>query len=172
PAVRRVRRRAAAQAGHVRRGPGPAARRRRGRPVARGDRAGRAGARVGPPARGGPQPADAGLAGPGPRPPGAGAGGRRGGGPGDVPTRFFLWIDGVGGYLVCQGNRLTFGQAGLDARVDVPLVADVSRLHATVSRDAEGYLLEAVRPIQVNGATVTRALLQAGDRVTLGATCQ
>ena len=40
--------------------------------------------------------------------------------------RYFLWIDGVGGYLVCLGNRLTFGQAAQPG-VDVPLVADVSR---------------------------------------------
>src|SRR5262249_38997207 len=81
-------------------------------------------------------------------------------------------IDGVGGYLVCLGARLTFGQAALDGRIDVPLVADVSRLHASLTRDSEGYLLEAVRPIQVNGQTATRALLQSGDRVTLGETCQ
>jgi len=89
-----------------------------------------------------------------------------------LPSRFHLWIDGVGGYLVCLRNRLTFGQALPGARVDVPLVADVSRLHASISRDEEGYVLEAVRPIQVNGATVIKALLQAGDRVTLGASCQ
>lgn len=92
--------------------------------------------------------------------------------PDALPPRFFLWIDGVGGYLVCLGNRLTFGQALPEARVDVPLVADVSRLHATLTRDSEGYVLEAVRPIQVNGNLVTRALLQPGDRVTLGASCQ
>jgi tetratricopeptide (TPR) repeat protein len=89
-----------------------------------------------------------------------------------LAPRFLLWIDGVGGYLVCLGARLTFGQAALDAHVDVPLVADVSRLHATLTRDSEGYLLEAVRPIQVNGQSATRALLQAGDRVTLGTSCQ
>jgi hypothetical protein len=89
-----------------------------------------------------------------------------------LPPRFLLWIDGVGGYLVCLGTRLTFGQATPDAHVDVPLVADVSRLHATLGRDAEGYVLEAVRPIQVNGQEVTRALLRPGDRVTLGTSCQ
>jgi len=93
--------------------------------------------------------------------------------PGDgLPDRFLLWIDGVGGYLVCTNGRLTFGQATLDARVDVPLVADVSRLHATLTRDGEGYLLEAVRPIQVNGQEVTRVPLRSGDRVTLGSSCQ
>jgi tetratricopeptide (TPR) repeat protein len=88
------------------------------------------------------------------------------------PSRFWLWIDGVGGYLVCLGNRLTFGQAMPGAPVDVPLVADVSRLHASLTRDEEGYVLEAVRPIQVNSSTVTRSLLQSGDRFTLGQTCQ
>jgi hypothetical protein len=90
----------------------------------------------------------------------------------ELPGRFLLWIDGVGGYLVCLGGRLTFGQAILDAHVDVPLVADVSRLHASLMRDTEGYVLEAVRPIQVNGQNVTRTLLQSGDRVTLGTSCQ
>jgi len=89
-----------------------------------------------------------------------------------LPPRFYLWIDGVGGYLVCLSSRLTFGQALPEARVDVPLVADVSRLHATLTRDGEGYILEAVRPIQVNGNTTSRALLQPNDRVTLGASCQ
>jgi hypothetical protein len=87
-------------------------------------------------------------------------------------SRFLLWIDGVGGYLVCLGARLVFGQAIFDGQVDIPLVADVSRLHATLSRDSEGYVLEAVRPVQVNGNPATRALLRPTDRVTLGTSCQ
>src|SRR5438128_652804 len=89
-----------------------------------------------------------------------------------MPLRFLLWIDGVGGFLVCLGSRVTFGQATAADQVDVPLTADVSRIHASLTRDAGGYVLEAVRLIQVNGQTVTRSLLQANDRVTLGATCQ
>ena len=50
---------------------------------------------------------------------------------GAPPKRFLLWIDGVGGYLICLGPRVTFGQATADGSVDVPLFADVSRLHAT-----------------------------------------
>src|SRR5262249_19036801 len=53
-----------------------------------------------------------------------------------------------------------------------PLFADVSRIHAVISRDTEGYLLEAMRPLQVNGQPVEKALLQSGDRVTLGSSCQ
>lgn len=86
--------------------------------------------------------------------------------------RLLLWIDGVGGYLICLTNRVTLGQATGDAPVDVPLLADVSRMHATLSRDAEGYLIEAARPVLVNGLSQTRATLRPGDRVTLGASCQ
>jgi hypothetical protein len=86
--------------------------------------------------------------------------------------RFLLWIDGVGGYLVCLGNRVTVGQATPDAYVDIPLFADVSRLHAALTRDEEGYLLEATRPLLVNGQSVDRALLREGDRITLGSSCQ
>ncbi len=92
--------------------------------------------------------------------------------PAEPANRFLLWIDGVGGYLVCLGNRVTLGQAVPDALVDVPIFADVSRLHASLTRDSEGYLLEAARPVQVNGRPVERALLHPGDRVTLGTCCQ
>lgn len=95
--------------------------------------------------------------------------------PGPPPAhapRLFLWIDGVGGYLVCLGTRLSLGQAGVDTVADIPLVADVSRLHALLGRDQEGYMLEAMRPAKINGQPATRALLQSGDRITLGESCQ
>lgn len=87
-------------------------------------------------------------------------------------ARFLLWIDCVGGYLVCLSPRVIIGQAAAEKLVDVPLVADVSRLHATLTRDAEGYVLEGAKALQVNSLTVTRALLRSGDRVTLGTSCQ
>jgi tetratricopeptide (TPR) repeat protein len=91
---------------------------------------------------------------------------------GGSPARLLLWVDGVGGFLVCLSPRVTFGQAAAEALVDVPLVADVSRLHATLTRDAEGYLLEGSKALQVNSQPVTRALLRPGDRLTLGTSCQ
>ena len=92
--------------------------------------------------------------------------------PPPLPKRFFLWVDGVGGYLVCLSPRITFGQATADGPVDVPLFADVSRLHAEISRDGEGYVVESGKAVLVNGKDVTRSVLGPGDRVTLGATCQ
>jgi hypothetical protein len=89
-----------------------------------------------------------------------------------LPKRFLLWVDGVGGYLVCLSSRVTFGQATADGPVDVPLFAEVSRTHAEVTRDGEGYVIESGRGIRVNGDETKRAVLSAGDRVTLGASCQ
>ncbi len=68
-----------------------------------------------------------------------------------VPKRFLLWVDGVGGYLVCLSHRVTFGQATGDGPVDVPLFADVSRLHAEITRDGEGYVVESGKSVLVNG---------------------
>jgi hypothetical protein len=86
--------------------------------------------------------------------------------------RFLLWVDGVGGYLVCLANRVTLGQATPDGYVDVPLYADVSRLHAALTREDGSYLLEAIRPVQVNAQAAEKVLLRPNDRITLGTTCQ
>jgi hypothetical protein len=82
--------------------------------------------------------------------------------------RFLLWVDGVGGYLVCLGDRVSLGQpAGW--HVDVPIMADLSRLHAWIERDGEGYSLRAVRPASVNGHTVReKAVLGAESEIMLG----
>ncbi len=89
-----------------------------------------------------------------------------------LPKRFLLWVDGVGGYLVCLSPRVTFGQAVGDGPVDVPLYAELSRLHAEVFRDGEGYVLESAREVLVNGTPAPRTVLRPGDRLTLGTTCQ
>ncbi|WP_171472236.1 FHA domain-containing protein [Frigoriglobus tundricola] len=56
--------------------------------------------------------------------------------------------------------------------MDVPLFAEVSRTHAEVTRDGEGYVIESGRAVRVNGSETKRTVLSAGDRVTLGASCQ
>jgi hypothetical protein len=88
-----------------------------------------------------------------------------------LPRRFILWIDGVGGFLVCLSAKVSLGQAS-EGAVDVPIFADISRLHAYISRDSEGYLLEAIRPVQINGQAVDKKLLKDGDMVSMGTGCQ
>jgi len=86
--------------------------------------------------------------------------------------RFVLWIDGVGGFLVCLATRVTLGQAVNESTVDVPLQADVTRVHAAVIRDSEGYLVEAFRPVRLNQQPINRSLLKNGDTIQLGPSCQ
>jgi hypothetical protein len=86
--------------------------------------------------------------------------------------RLLLWIDGVGGYLVCLGNRVSLGRPQHGTSVDVPLLADISRLHAELTRDAEGYVIEAHRPVWLNDRPLDRGLLRDKDRITLGSSCR
>ena len=90
----------------------------------------------------------------------------------DLSTSVILWIDGVGGYLIALKPRLSLGQGGSEKGPDLPILADVSRHHATLQRDTEGYFLEAVRKVALNGQPVEKAFVRSGDRLTLGTTCQ
>ena len=86
--------------------------------------------------------------------------------------RFLLWVDTVGGYLVCLDNQVVLGRAGADGNADVPLMGDISRDHATIRRDGEGYVLRARRPTFVNNRAIETASLRDGDVVRLGASVE
>jgi tetratricopeptide (TPR) repeat protein len=84
--------------------------------------------------------------------------------------RFMLWIDAVGGYLVCLSDRVVIGQAHPGSRVEVPLQADISRRHAQIRREGEGYLVEPLGgSVKVDGQPIEgAALLSDGDELELG----
>ncbi len=85
------------------------------------------------------------------------------------PRRFLLWIDAVGGYWVCLGDAVSIGSAATPEGVDVPILGDLSRRHARIRRDGEGYLLEAIRAAEVDGQPVVgAAALVDGSQIRLG----
>jgi hypothetical protein len=86
--------------------------------------------------------------------------------------RFLLWVDAVGGYLVCLDNEVVLGRAGHDSGADVPLLGDLARHHATIRRDGDGYVLRAHQATYVNGQKVDSAPLRDGDVIRLGATVE
>ena len=87
--------------------------------------------------------------------------------------RFLLWVDAVGGYLVCLDDRILLGRAGPDSHADIPLMGDLSRNHATLLRNGEGYLLEAHHASFINGKPVAgQAVLRDGDVIRLGSTVE
>ena len=88
---------------------------------------------------------------------------------GQKTDRFLLWVDGVGGYWVCLGDEVTLGQPVPSGEIDVPILGDLSKRHARIRRDGEGYLIEAFRPVRVDGRRVDRvASLASGSMIQLG----
>jgi hypothetical protein len=87
--------------------------------------------------------------------------------------RFLLWVDAVGGYLVCLDDRIVLGRAGPDSPADIPLMGDLSRTHATLVRSGESYMLQAHHPSFVNGKSVSnQTVLRDGDVIRLGSTVE
>jgi tetratricopeptide (TPR) repeat protein len=82
--------------------------------------------------------------------------------------RFLLWADAVGGYLVCLENEVVIGRAGADSVADIPLLGDLSRSHATIVRDGDGYVIRAHHLTFLNGRKVEAAPLRNGDVLRLG----
>ncbi len=83
--------------------------------------------------------------------------------------RFMLWVDAVGGFLVCLGDEVTLGQPVAYDEVDVPILGDISRRHARIRRDGEGYLIEAIRDVRVDGRPIDKVgPLGNGSRIVLG----
>jgi hypothetical protein len=93
------------------------------------------------------------------------------------PRRALLWVDAVGGFLVCLDDCIVLGQPSPGDRIAVPILADLSRRHAAIRRDAGAYVLDplaAAAATSVDGREITgphvladKQLIQLGDNVRL-----
>jgi hypothetical protein len=82
-----------------------------------------------------------------------------------------LWIDGVGGYLVCWGERVVLGQPVGAGNIgpEIGIWGDLSRTHAAIARVGEDYMLEPLRTTHVDGRSLTETTLLAdGQALQLG----
>lgn len=87
--------------------------------------------------------------------------------------RFLLWVDAVGGYLVCLDDRVVLGGVGSQSSADVPLMGDISRDHAAIVREGGGYRLDPRRTTFLNGKAITEPVpLRDGDVIRLGRTVE
>jgi hypothetical protein len=92
----------------------------------------------------------------------------------DHPQRALLWIDAVGGFLVCMDDCIVLGQPSPGNVIAVPILADISRRHAVIRRDAGAYVLEPLQTTRIDGREITgphvladNQLIQLGDNVRI-----
>ncbi len=87
----------------------------------------------------------------------------------DEVDRGLLWVDRVGGFLILLPDLVTIGQATPDTDVEIPILGDLSRRHATLRRMNEMYVLEPIAQTTVSGFSVTAPTpLSDGDEIGLG----
>ena len=82
--------------------------------------------------------------------------------------RLVAWIDEVGGFLICLGEEVVLGQPSVDG-ADIPLLADLSRQHATIRREGESYVLTPIHQVSIDGQRLAGpTVLTEGAQIELG----
>ena len=71
--------------------------------------------------------------------------------------RFLIWIDTVGGYLVCPNSSNMMGGAVPHANIEIPIMADLNRRHVKITLTDLGHM---IHPLAHNSNVVL-----AGQRV-------
>lgn len=85
------------------------------------------------------------------------------------PKRSFLWVDAVGGFLVCLTDSVILGQAVPATDVDIPILGDLSSRHAKIRRSGEGFVIEPFGCVVLNGRPLTQwGVLHDRDEFYLG----
>jgi hypothetical protein len=90
------------------------------------------------------------------------------------PQRALLWVDAVGGFLMCFDECVVLGQPSAGDTIAVPILADLSRRHAVIRREDGAYVLEPMQRTFVDGREITapfvlaeNQLIQLGDNVRI-----
>lgn len=83
--------------------------------------------------------------------------------------RGLLWVDAVGGFILCFEDVVTLGQATTENAVELPILGDVSRRHAALRRVGSDYVLEPIAVTCVGERVVNgTTMLNDGDEIWLG----
>ena len=87
----------------------------------------------------------------------------------DVGKRWIAWIDGVGGYMLCLSDEVMLGQPAGTGGADIPILADLSRRHASIRREGEAYVISPIHRVRVDGIELSGPqVLKDGSLVELG----
>ncbi|MDB2686433.1 hypothetical protein N9Y42_04420 [Mariniblastus sp.] len=87
-------------------------------------------------------------------------------------SSFLIWVDGVGGYLVCTKPVNFIGQAIEGSSVSIPLQADVRQRHARVETISGQHLIQPLGDVAIDGREVPvdeSIAIRTGQQISLGA---
>lgn len=80
-----------------------------------------------------------------------------------------LWIDGQGGYLLCDSEEVVLGQASPECLADLAIRGDISRRAASIRRVGEEHVLNPIQETYLDGRRVERpVLMPERAKLTLG----
>jgi hypothetical protein len=80
-----------------------------------------------------------------------------------------LWIDGQGGYLLCDSEEVILGQAAPECLADLAIRGDISRRAASIRRVGEEHVLNPLQETYLDGRRLERpALMPERAKITLG----
>ncbi len=81
----------------------------------------------------------------------------------DAPTSrsmseqtFMMWIDGVGGYLVCPAARNTIGQAVTQSNIQIPMLGDLQRRHCRIETVERSHFLQPLGNLTLDGKITSK----------------
>ncbi|GIX00348.1 MAG: hypothetical protein KatS3mg111_3680 [Pirellulaceae bacterium] len=85
-----------------------------------------------------------------------------------------LWVDGVGGFQLCEDAEVLIGHALPGAVAGVQIEGDLPRVVGALRRADDRFLLQPLQPVALDGRMVdrpvllpSRAVMQIGRRITL-----
>ena len=83
--------------------------------------------------------------------------------------QFMLWIDGVGAWLICTGDRITIGGPCLDQRsADICLLGHLSRKHVSMIHRGDRFFAKPHAPTSVSGRYLQQeSLLVNNSEITM-----
>jgi hypothetical protein len=91
----------------------------------------------------------------------------------DLNLHRILWIDGLGGLLLCADFPLTIGSASIRPLPEIPIQADIGRRHALLHRDREGFAIErGDGMVEIHGGSVRRMFLEDRMRIQFAGRCE
>ena len=84
-------------------------------------------------------------------------------------TRFLLWLEGMGTYLILFSNKYSLGRIGSSLNPDIPLFGTRSGKVAEIFLAGEAHVLvDRSGEIKVNGTNVIERILRPGDVIAAG----